>query len=168
MSSAEYSCKLFKPKFAYRQTVWTQIRLLLKGAVWSGSTLFATVTFKVTSRRQSRRQLLWLPLSASTVLVHTFMPEIDNCPSWIREKGENDHRKYFTINLHERTWWGSNLQPYHQSDTHPTELQRPATFFYGDWFRNIFYGHSLPTGVFGWGKGVMYLASPERPAEIGT
>ena len=26
MSSAEYSCKLFKPSFAYRQTVWTQIR----------------------------------------------------------------------------------------------------------------------------------------------
>ena len=30
MSSAEYSCKLFKPIFAYRQTMWTQIRLLLK------------------------------------------------------------------------------------------------------------------------------------------
>ena len=30
MSSAEYSCKLFKPIFAYRQTVWTQIRLLLE------------------------------------------------------------------------------------------------------------------------------------------
>ena len=29
MSSAEYSCKLSKPIFAYRQTVWTQIRLLL-------------------------------------------------------------------------------------------------------------------------------------------
>ena len=30
MSSAEYSCKHFKPIFAYRQTVWTQIRLLLE------------------------------------------------------------------------------------------------------------------------------------------
>ena len=30
MSSAEYSCRLFKPIFAYRQTVWTLIRLLLK------------------------------------------------------------------------------------------------------------------------------------------
>ena len=30
MSSAEYSCKLFKPIFAYRQTVWTLIRLLLE------------------------------------------------------------------------------------------------------------------------------------------
>ena len=30
MSPAEYSCKFFKPIFAYRQTVWTQIRLLLK------------------------------------------------------------------------------------------------------------------------------------------
>ena len=31
-----------------------------KGAVWSGSTLFAKMTFKITSRWQSRRQLLWL------------------------------------------------------------------------------------------------------------
>ena len=30
MSSAEYSCKFFKPIFAYRQTVWTPIRLLLE------------------------------------------------------------------------------------------------------------------------------------------
>ena len=28
--SAEYSYKLFKPSFAYRQTVWTLIRLLLE------------------------------------------------------------------------------------------------------------------------------------------
>ena len=30
MLSAEYSSKLFKPIFAYRQTVWTLIRLLLQ------------------------------------------------------------------------------------------------------------------------------------------
>ena len=30
MSSAEYSCKLLKAIFVYRQLVWTQIRLLLK------------------------------------------------------------------------------------------------------------------------------------------
>ena len=30
MSSAEYSCKFFKPIFAYRQTVWTLIKLLLE------------------------------------------------------------------------------------------------------------------------------------------
>ena len=30
MSSAEYSCKPFKPIFAYTQTVWTLIRLLLE------------------------------------------------------------------------------------------------------------------------------------------
>ena len=30
MSSAEYSCKLFRSIFAYRQTVWTLIRLLLE------------------------------------------------------------------------------------------------------------------------------------------
>ena len=29
MLSAEYSCELFKSSFAYRQTLWTQIRLLL-------------------------------------------------------------------------------------------------------------------------------------------
>ena len=30
MSTAEYSCKLFKPIFAYRQTAWILIRLLLE------------------------------------------------------------------------------------------------------------------------------------------
>ena len=60
MSSAEHICKLFKPIFAYRQTVWALIRLLPKGAVCSGSTLFAKMTLKITSRWQSRRQLLWL------------------------------------------------------------------------------------------------------------
>ena len=37
-----------------------------KGAVWSGSTLFAEMTFKITSRWQSRRQLqlLWLAVLA--------------------------------------------------------------------------------------------------------
>ena len=33
-----------------------------KGAVWSGSTLFAEMTYKITSRWESRRQLLWLAL----------------------------------------------------------------------------------------------------------
>ena len=28
--AAEYSCKLFKPIFAYRQTVWTLLRMLLE------------------------------------------------------------------------------------------------------------------------------------------
>ena len=69
MSSAEYSCKLFKPTFAYRQTVWTQIR----GAVWSGSTLFAEMTFKVTSRRQSRRQKLWLGFNSQIQYMHLDM-----------------------------------------------------------------------------------------------
>ena len=31
-----------------------------RGAVWSGSTLFEKNTFEITSRWQSRRQLLWL------------------------------------------------------------------------------------------------------------
>ena len=33
-----------------------------RGAAWSGSTLFAKMTFKITSRWQSRRQLLWLSI----------------------------------------------------------------------------------------------------------
>ena len=56
-------------------------------------------------------------------------PEADNCLNeW---KGENDHRKYFMISLHERmlpSRRGSNPQPPdHQSDEHPTEPPRPAT-----------------------------------------
>ena len=35
-----------------------------------------------------------------TSTVHILSPETDNCPS--QRKGENDHRKYFVINLHER------------------------------------------------------------------
>ena len=31
-----------------------------RGAIWSGSTLFAKMTLKITSRWQSRRKLLWL------------------------------------------------------------------------------------------------------------
>ena len=42
-----------------------------------------------------------------------------------QRKGQNDRRKYFIINLHERmlpTRRGSNPQPPdHQSDTHPAE-----------------------------------------------
>ena len=35
MSSAEYSCKSFKPIFAYWQTVWTLFRLLLRSSlIW--------------------------------------------------------------------------------------------------------------------------------------
>ena len=67
MSSVYVVCWIFYLVFAYRQTVWTQIRLLLRssliwssGAVWSGSTLFTKMTFNITSRWQSRRQLLWL------------------------------------------------------------------------------------------------------------
>ena len=36
-----------------------------------------------------------------TSIVHILSPETDNCPLNQR-KGENDHRKYFMINLHER------------------------------------------------------------------
>ena len=37
------------------------------------------------------------PLCGYPVFVHILLPETDN-----QRKGENDCRKYFTINLHER------------------------------------------------------------------
>ena len=40
-----------------------------KGAVWSGSTLFAKMSFKITSRWQSRRQLLWLAFYGSKCIL---------------------------------------------------------------------------------------------------
>ena len=60
MSSAEYSCKLFKPIFCIQANSVDPDQTAPKGAVWSGSTLFAKMTFKITSRWQSRLQLLWL------------------------------------------------------------------------------------------------------------
>ena len=39
MLSAEYSCELFKPIFAYRQTVWTLIRLLWEEQMTSAHTV---------------------------------------------------------------------------------------------------------------------------------
>ena len=62
MSSAEYLLKLFNPVFAYRQTVWTQIRLLLEEQSDLGPYCLQKMTFKIRSRWQSRRQLLWLAL----------------------------------------------------------------------------------------------------------
>ena len=49
-----------KPIFAYRPTVWDPDQTAPRGAVWSGFTLFAKMTFKITSRWQSWQQLLWL------------------------------------------------------------------------------------------------------------
>ena len=34
--------------------------------------------------------------------MYILLLETDNCPSLNKRKGENDHRKYFMINLHER------------------------------------------------------------------
>ena len=62
--------------FAYKQTVWTQFRLL---AVWSGSTLFATMTLKVSGRRQSRWQLLCLA-SKGLIARRWFGHETENGP----------------------------------------------------------------------------------------
>ena len=71
------------------------------------------------------------PIWGLTSIVYNLSPETDNCPSCISgRQGENDRRKYFMINLHERlllTQLGSNPQPpHHQSYAHPTEPSRPA------------------------------------------
>ena len=50
MSSAEYSCKLLKSVFAYRQKVRTQIRLLLEEQSDLGLHCLQKMTFKITSR----------------------------------------------------------------------------------------------------------------------
>ena len=51
-------------------------------------------------------------------------------PHELADKGDNESRKYFMINLHGRmlpTQWGLNLQPPdHQSNAHPTESLRLA------------------------------------------
>ena len=54
------------------------------------------------------------PLSVWPILAHILSPEADICLSWISGKGENDRRKYFMINLHERMLpirRGSNSEP---------------------------------------------------------
>ena len=54
-----------------------------RGAVWSGSTLFAKMTFKSASRRQSRWQLLWLAVQglsrkdSSTITFYTLPHDSD-------------------------------------------------------------------------------------------
>ena len=52
MSSAEYSCKLFKPILCIQANSVDPDQTAPVGAVCSGSTLFAKMTFKITSRRQ--------------------------------------------------------------------------------------------------------------------
>ena len=68
-----------------------------------------------------RRQLTY-PHFYSAGLVLTWNWQLPFLNLW---KGENDHRKYFMINLLERmlpAHQGSNPQPPdHQSDVHPTE-----------------------------------------------
>ena len=46
MSSAEYSCKLLKAIFCIPANSVDPDQTAPKGAVWSGSTLFAEMTFK--------------------------------------------------------------------------------------------------------------------------
>ena len=63
-----------------------------KGAVWSGSTLFAEMTFKITSRWQSRRQLLWLAVeglrSKDTPLIWKYLVPFSLVGvEWIRGAG---------------------------------------------------------------------------------
>ena len=58
MSSVYVVCWIFLQTFqTYFCTQTNSVDPDPKGAVWSGSTLFAKMTFKITSRWQSRRQL---------------------------------------------------------------------------------------------------------------
>ena len=67
------------------------------------------------------------PLSGLPVLSHSFTRNWQ-MPFLNQRKGENDHRKYFMINLHERMLpaWSNLLPPDHQSDVHPTTPPTPA------------------------------------------
>ena len=59
LSSAEYSCKLLKATFCIPTNSVDPDQTAPKEQSDLGqSTLFAEMTFKITSRRQSRRQLL--------------------------------------------------------------------------------------------------------------
>ena len=60
MSNVAFSCKLFKHTFCIKANSMDPDQTASRGAVWSGSTLFAIMMFKVAGRRQSRRQLLCL------------------------------------------------------------------------------------------------------------
>ena len=68
------------------------------------------------------------PLSGKPVLCTFFHQKLTT--ALLESAGENDRRKYFMINLHERmlpTWRGLNPQPPdHQLDAHPTEPPRLA------------------------------------------
>ena len=76
MSSVYVVCwiffKLFKPIYAYRLTVWTQIRLLLEEQSDLGPHCLQKMTFKITSWWQSRRQLLWLAVEVLINILEVF------------------------------------------------------------------------------------------------
>ena len=67
MSSAEYSFKLFKPIFAYRQTAWTLIRLEEQSDL--GPHCLQKWLSKIKRRWQNRRQLLWLAVKELTLML---------------------------------------------------------------------------------------------------
>ena len=66
MSSVYVVCwiflQTFKTYFCIQANSVDPDQTAPKEAVWSGSLLFAKMTFKITSRWQSRQQLLWLAL----------------------------------------------------------------------------------------------------------
>ena len=110
---------------------------------WSGTTLFVCVEVLWPSQSNGvmsspvsvpNHTFTWQAQFSKplTSIVH-ILSTADNCPSWISRRettallesaGENDHRKYFRINPHERmlpTRRGPNSKPPdHQLDTHPS------------------------------------------------
>ena len=69
------------------------------------------------------------PLSVYKYCAHSFARNWQ-LPFLNQWKEQNDHRKYFMVNLHKRILpvrrWSNPQPPDHQSDTHPTESPRPA------------------------------------------
>ena len=81
-----------------------------RGAVWYWSTLFAKMTFKITSRWQSRRQLLWLAVLGLIHVLHS-------------------QTKWFTCSCHLGTKSSQRLLLYVMSWNHDF-----ATFVFGSVF----------------------------------
>ena len=85
MSSAEYSCKLFKPIFAYRQTMWTQIRLLLwvhtvcRNDFWNHKQMTKQMTIVVIG---GLRIKLKLSYNEWSVLTHCRLNELPHTIYW--------------------------------------------------------------------------------------
>ena len=98
-----------------------------RGAVWSGSTLFATMTFKVTGRRQSRRQLLCLAPSG----LRQFSLCIPRSAGWSKSSLGTPHQVYFLILQFRWSLMGNGqrVEVYSVKENHDDEIYFAFFFF---------------------------------------